>query len=126
MKNDTEKRAGKILIAEDNRKFRLVLEDFLTEAGYHVILAKDGSEAVDKFKDDINGIDLVISDVIMPKKSGKTVFDEIHKLSATTKFIFMSGHTRDVITHQGDFGGAELLMKPVELPLLLRKVREFI
>jgi FixJ family two-component response regulator len=44
----------------------------------------------------------------MPNKSGKEAHDEIKKLSATTKFIFISGHARDVLTHQCDLRDSEL------------------
>ena len=91
-----------------------------------MILAEDGNKAVEMFKADRDGIDLVITDVLMPNKSGREARDEIKKLSETVKFIFMSGHTRDVISHQGDLGDAELFMKPIDLPLLLSKVRELI
>lgn len=124
--NDPGKRTGRILMAEDNQIFRLVLEEFFTEAGYDVILAEDGNKAVEMFKADRDGIDLVITDVLMPNKSGREARDEIKKLSETAKFIFMSGHTRDVLSHQGDLGDAELFMKPIDLPLLLSKVRELI
>ena len=120
----TEKSSGTILVAEDDSATRAVLEDFLTMAGYTVITAKDGHEAVEKFAARSGDIDLVISDVIMPRKSGKSASDEIRRMSATVKFIFVSGHSDYVIEREGDFGAdAEVIMKPIMPFELLKKMR---
>ena len=61
----------------------------------------------------------------MPRKSGKSASDEIRRMCATVKFIFVSGHSDYVIEREGDFGAdAEVVMKPIMPFELLKKIRE--
>ncbi len=70
-------------------------------------------------------IQLVISDVVMPRKSGKEACDEIRLMSDTTKFIFVSGHTYSLIEREGELGAdAEVIMKPIMPFELLRRISE--
>jgi response regulator RpfG family c-di-GMP phosphodiesterase len=72
-----------------------------------------------------DGIDLVLLDMIMPKKSGKEVYEEIKRLKPNTKFIFLSGYTADRIDKESlTSEGVSLIFKPVPPMDLLRKVRE--
>jgi signal transduction histidine kinase len=73
--------SGTILVAEDDADTRNSLNEFLTRVGYTVITAVDGQNAVEKFAARKDEIDLVISDVVMPRKSGKTASDEMRKMS---------------------------------------------
>jgi CheY-like chemotaxis protein len=119
-----ESGSGTILVAEDDEETRGALTEFLTRAGYTVISAIDGQDAVEKFAAHSGKIDLVISDVVMPRKSGKTASEEIRMLSDSVKFIFVSGHADDVIKREGDFGAdAAVISKPI-LPFdLLCKIK---
>ncbi len=118
---------GTILIAEDDPATLSVLEDFLKMAGYTVITAIDGQDAVEKFTARRGEIDLVISDVIMPRKSGKAASDEIRGMSDTVKFVFVSGHSDHVIEREGNFGvDTEIIIKPI-LPFeLLKRMRDIL
>jgi DNA-binding response OmpR family regulator len=69
-----------ILVTEDNEKIRKLFEVILKTQGYKVILAQDGEEAIEKFIENKDKIHLVLLDMIMPKKSGKEVYDEIKRL----------------------------------------------
>jgi CheY-like chemotaxis protein len=124
---ENERYSGTILLAEDDLDTRTLLEELLIRAGYTVVSAIDGQDAVEKFANHKEEIDLVISDVVMPKKSGKAASDEIREMSADVKFIFVSGHANNVIEREGDFGAnVEVLEKPI-LPIkLLQKIRELI
>lgn len=113
-----------ILIAEDDvgiRKFAITL---LEEFGYTVIEAVDGQDAVNKFKADKNKIQLLLFDLIMPKKNGKDAYDEIKTIRKDISVIFMSGYARDIIQRFGIEEGVEFISKPVLPTELLRKVRE--
>ena len=122
-----EKDSGTILVAEDDEISRSVMEEFLTRAGYTVITAKDGQDAVEKFAARKDEIDLVISDVVMPRKSGKAASDEIRQMSEKVKFIFVSGHAHDVIKREGGLGfDAEVLEKPILPYDLLKRIRVLI
>ena len=114
-----------ILVAEDEPAVRELVEGILVKFGYRVLLACDGEDAVAKFSEHRDEIDLVLLDLIMPKLSGKAAYDEITRLKPGVRAIFTSGYTADVISSKGELGpGMELVMKPVHPLLLLSKVRE--
>lgn len=122
-----EKCSGTILVAEDDPDTRVAVEKFLTQAGYKVITAVDGQEAVEKFTAYKDEILLVISDVVMPRKSGQTACEEIMAISPETRFLFVSGHTHSLIKREGDLpAGVELMMKPIKPLELMAKIRGII
>lgn len=113
-----------ILYAEDNADIREMLDTVLTSAGYRVIAAHDGEDAIQKFIEDRDRVDLLVLDVIMPKKSGKEAYDEIRKIRSDIKVLFVSGYTVDMIAKRGVMEENEnLLYKPVTPDVLLKKVR---
>ena len=71
------------------------LEEMLKEMGYKVLLAKDGQEAVNKFKKNQTIIDLVILDMIMPVLNGRETFEMIRNIDSKCKVIISSGFTKD-------------------------------
>ncbi len=75
-----------VLVAEDDEKVRTLSEIVLSQNGYKVILAHDGQDAINKFVANKERIRLVILDMIMPKKSGKEVYDEIRKCRFSAAF----------------------------------------
>ncbi len=114
-----------VLVAEDDEKLRKLSEIVLTQNGYKVILARDGEQAVQKFIEYKDRIQLVIIDMIMPKKSGKDTYEEIKAIRPDIKVLFSSGYTGDRI--ESLFFGKEdlhFINKPVSPKDLLRKVRE--
>ena len=125
-----ERGSGTILVAEDDSDTRTLLEELLVRVGYKVVMAIDGQDAVEKFANHKGKIDLVISDVVMPKKSGKAASDEIRKMSADMKFIFVSGHAEKVIRDEGLLGTdaehSEIIMKPILPFQLLQKIRDLL
>jgi len=116
-----------ILVAEDDpalRKFiRITLESF----GYRVITAEDGEEALEKFKENNLRIDIVLLDMIMPKKNGKEVSEAIRKIRPGMKILFASGYTMDVIKTKDLMEmGFDFIHKPFQSKEFLRKVREIL
>ncbi len=119
--------SGTILVAEDDEDTRSTITEFLTRAGYTVITAVDGQDAVEKFAARKSEIDLVISDVVMPRKSGKLACDEIRQMSESMKFILFSGHADEVIEREEGFGAdIQIYIKPILPYELLRKIKEHI
>ncbi len=116
-----------ILIAEDNSDVRELTKEVLRKAGYRVIEASDGLEAISVFKEGPGSIDLAILDVVMPKKNGREVYNEITRIRPDVKILFVSGYAADVLIDKGmpDWS-FEYLPKPVSPVLLLRKVRELL
>ena len=116
-----------ILVAEDDEQLRQLSEMILTQNGYTVISAKDGEDAINKFIDHKNEIQLVIIDVIMPKKSGKEAYDGIKAISPSIKVLFSSGYTGDRIdSYILNKEDCSFINKPVSPKDLLRKVRELL
>jgi CheY-like chemotaxis protein len=115
-----------ILVAEDNTDVRKAEKEILTESGYTVIESEDGEDAIRKFSENGNkkNIDLLILDVIMPKKNGKEAYDAIRKENPHVKVIFTSGYTADIIQRRGILEeGSDFILKPFLPHKLLEKVR---
>ena len=114
-----------ILIVEDDKQVRNLLKEVLSNAGYHIIEAVDGDNAVEVFHKNQDEIHLLILDVIMPKKNGKEVYAEIKKVKSDMKVIFVSGYSADVIHKKGILEvGLNFISKPVSPDDLLIKVRD--
>jgi PAS domain S-box-containing protein len=114
-----------ILIAEDDAAVRALVKETLEQSGYTVIEAVDGEDAVGVFAKNRERVRLLILDVIMPKKNGKEVYEEIRKDRPDIKAIFSSGYTADILYKKrvldGDYS---FISKPVSPANLLRLVRE--
>jgi len=116
-----------ILLAEDDQIIRDLEVNVLQEFGYKVLIARDGQEAVDMFRAQPDGIDLVLLDMIMPNKNGSQACREIRALRPEVKVLFISGYTADLIQERGlGHEGVELIMKPVSPAGLARKIRELL
>lgn len=116
-----------ILVAEDEASVRQLLDTVLTEAGYEVVLAEDGQDAIEKFAGRRDGIQLVLMDLIMPRKGGREAADEIRGLRPGVKVLFSSGYSPDLVEARGAGRESfELVMKPVAPLDLLRRVRELL
>jgi len=114
-----------ILLAEDNPKVRDLAHDVLISAGYRVIPAFDGEDAVTKFAAHADEIHCVLLDVVMPRINGKEVYDTIKAMRPEVKALFMSGYTADIINQKGILDeGLSYISKPLTPDALLRKVRE--
>jgi PAS domain S-box-containing protein len=114
-----------ILIAEDNDDLRTLTKTVLESNGYTVIEAMDGSEAVAKFLEHMP--DFTILDVVMPKKNGKEVYDEIKRINPQAKGLFTSGYTDDILHQKGIMEeGLNFISKPFSPNELLRTIRKIL
>jgi len=119
--------AETILIAEDDESLRKLAGSILGEFGYTVIEARDGHEAVEKFSARKEAVNLVILDVIMPKKNGREAYEEIKKINPQVKALFISGYTAEIVHTRGILdSGLNFLSKPIMPDQLLKKVREIL
>ncbi|GAP42388.1 DNA-binding response regulator, OmpR family, contains REC and winged-helix (wHTH) domain [Lentimicrobium saccharophilum] len=89
---------AKILLVEDDPGLSMVLQDYLELLGYETILATDGEQGLNKFRD--SAFDLCILDVMLPKKDGFTLATEIRSLNERSPIIFLTarGHSDDRVT----------------------------
>jgi len=113
-----------VLLAEDNADVRTLAHSVLAAAGYRVIEAQDGEEAVRLFDEHRDAIQLCLFDVVMPRKSGKEALDAIRARHPGTRAIFMSGYAADIMADpKGGGPGVEILSKPLLPRELLYQVR---
>ena len=114
-----------VLIAEDDAALRELTRVVLESFGYTVVTAEDGEEAIAKFMENQARIDLVLLDMIMPKKNGKEVCAAIRKVSPKMKILFASGYTMELISNKElKESGFDFIQKPFPSKSLLLKVRE--
>ncbi len=114
-----------ILVAEDDHSIRELTTSVLRDAGYRVVAAEDGEDAVRKFRENKELIHLALLDVIMPKANGRNAYEEMKKTSPAMKVLFASGYTGDILTVKGIIDeGFEFIQKPMTPGDLLEKVRK--
>jgi PAS domain S-box-containing protein len=110
-----------ILVAEDEPAVRTLACAILSRAGYRVLEAERGAQALELARRDIHGIDLLVSDVVMPGMTGPALADRVTAL-APTPVLFMSGYPDDELEPSARH--PRLLQKPFRAEDLLRAVRE--
>jgi len=114
-----------ILVAEDHDGLRELARETLTNLGYHVLLACDGEQAVQEFQKFNGKIDLLVFDVMLPKRSGPEAYTEIAKGKSDVPVIFATGYSSDIaLLHKAELQGATLLQKPYIPRDLAKRVRE--
>ncbi len=114
-----------ILLAEDDDMVRTLFRTLLEEAGYRVIEAVNGRNAVQQYMDHRNEIALVILDLIMPKKNGREAYSAMREVNPQVRVIFTSGYTADATDHlELTQHGFDFISKPARPAELLNKVRE--
>jgi len=114
-----------ILLVEDESVVRQVTKDTLEEFGYTVIEAVDGDDGVRVFRENQHRIQLILCDLVMPRKNGKEVYEEVKKIRPDIKVIFMSGYTADIIEKHGIIEkGIDFVSKPTGTFELLEKIRD--
>lgn len=120
-----ERGSETVLLVEDEPQLRAVTRLILLRHGYHVIAASDGVEALELAKAFRGKIDLVLTDVVMPRMGGAELADKAWAIWPDLKVLFMSGYTENAIVHNHVLDeGIEFLPKPITPDLLLKKLRE--
>ncbi|HAG51011.1 MAG TPA: hypothetical protein DCL42_06705, partial [Deltaproteobacteria bacterium] len=116
-----------VLLSEDEAAVRTVTKSLLEEFGYKVIEAVNGEDAVTKFKENKDEIQLLVFDVIMPKKNGIEAYEEIKKMKNDIKILFLTGYAKDIIEAKGiSEKDATFVSKPVSPNEFLKKLREIV
>jgi CheY-like chemotaxis protein len=114
-----------ILVAEDEDRVRSLTVAVLAQQGYTVIEACDGDEAKALAREYDGEIHLLLTDVVMPKMSGKELADELRRERPNLKVVLCSGYTGDTVMQQGVLDTATpFLQKPFTLRSLAVTVRE--
>jgi two-component system cell cycle sensor histidine kinase/response regulator CckA len=116
-----------VLLVEDEEAVRTLTKRVLESRGYKVMAARDGQEGLTMAKEFDGAIDMLVTDLVMPRMSGRDLADELVKSRPAIRVLFMSGYTdesmlpRAVVDSQGIF-----LQKPFSPTELAQKVREIL
>ncbi len=113
-----------ILIAEDEELVRDLAQTMLERAGYRVLTAVDGEDAIQIFQEHRDEISVVLLDAIMPRCGGREVYERLRGMDAKVAFLFSSGHPANQLP--GTFleeNRLVLIPKPYKAKQLLKEVR---
>ncbi len=111
----------KILLVEDDPNFGIVLKDYLTLSKFDVTHAKDGLEGLIEFKN--NDFDICILDVMMPRKDGFSLAEDIRKTNKEIPIIFLTAKSmKEDILKGYKVGADDYLNKPFDSEVLLYKI----
>lgn len=113
-----------LLLVEDDRAVRELVDRILSKRGYKVTVAADGREALRAFVAAPDQIDMVVTDLIMPGMSGRELVQAISQIRPNLKALYVSGYTEDEIIRRGLHDPrVALLHKPFTADVLAEKVR---
>jgi PAS domain S-box-containing protein len=114
-----------VLLTEDEEQVRQMIRMILEMGGYRVLEAASGEEALAIYKQHEGQIDLVMTDVVMPKMSGRELAQSLEVFHPGIKVLYMSGYTDDAIVRHGLLDQEiAFLQKPFTPDAVMRKVRE--
>ncbi len=114
-----------VLVVEDAEDLREVVGRILTDAGYRVIVAASGPDAVKAAQAHADHIDLLLTDVVMPHMLGPELAEQIAAMRPGLRVLFMSGYAEPMLGSSGTLEpGVMLIEKPFTAPVLLARVRE--
>jgi CheY-like chemotaxis protein len=114
-----------ILLVEDEPAVRTFVARALRQQGYEVLDASNGGEALLIAEDHPGSIHLLLTDVIMPRLSGKQLATRLRRVRAEMRVLYMSGYAEEIVaTHGALEAGAAFIAKPLTAEALGRKIRE--
>ena len=114
-----------ILLIEDEEQVRAVARSILTRHGYEVLVAATPADALRLSAEFPGTIHLILTDVVMPRLSGRALAEQLCEVRPDARVLFMSGYTDDtVVRHGGLDADSAFLQKPLTPDVLVRKVRE--
>ena len=117
--------AETVLVVEDDERVRALARKVLEQAGYRVLVAAGGKEALAAAEGHDGPIDLLMTDVVMPEMSGRTLTRRLAQRHPGLKVLYMSGYSDEDIAQHGVFeAGIPFIKKPFTPSLLTQKLRE--
>lgn len=107
-----------LLVVEDEEKLLRTLSDFLTMQGYEVLQASDGQKALEIFYDNMNKIDLILLDILLPQINGNEVLKEIRKNSQMPVIMLTANSSVEKQLHSFSQGADDYIVKPYTLSII--------
>jgi two-component system cell cycle sensor histidine kinase/response regulator CckA len=119
--------SGTILLVDDEDRVRMVAKRMLEQLGYQILVAPNGSQALEIYRRERHRIALVILDMIMPDMGGADTFRQLQEIDPEVRVLLSSGYSLDGQAQQVMAAGARgFIQKPYRLPTLSRKVAEIL
>jgi PAS domain S-box-containing protein len=115
--------AGTVLLVDDEEPIRRLGRAILEAAGHRVLEASDGAEAIEVFRRHQPEIQLVLLDMMMPRKGGRETLEELHRLAPDVPVVLASGFAPVSAEELQALGAASYIQKPFRLLELSRTVR---
>jgi len=113
-----------VLVIEDEGLVRSLMTKVLAAHGYRVIVAADGQAGIDAFFEHSAEVQLIVADAVMPRRSGREVYETVRAFRQDTKVLFVTGHAGEV---DGPLEpGTAVLTKPISPVELLVTVRRLL
>ena len=117
---------GIIVLAEDDRSVRRLVVSELTRRGFTVLEAEDGAAALEVFRKEKDRVDILVTDVVMPRMNGADLAKAAERIRPGLKILFISGHPERAGTGLDPTGVTNLLMKPFTADTLAARIKELI
>lgn len=125
VKDETPRGQEQILLVEDDREILALTRSMLESLGYEVLATCEPDSAIELARRQKSPIDLLLTDVVMPKMNGPDLAEEIQRIYPGCKVVFMSGYTDDMIVKQGVLkSGLHFIQKPYSISELGSCLRE--
>ncbi len=113
-----------IMVVDDEEVIRNMVKDFLSDKGYEIILASNGPEALDKFRQNEGKVDLVLLDLVLPEKNGMEILEDLRQINPRVKAILTSGYNQNITENILDKDLTSFLQKPFRIATLIQKIKE--
>ena len=113
-----------VLLVEDEDSLRAILQEILESGGYRVVPTASAEEAIARGLELGGQVDLLVTDIVMPRMSGPEVAARLAGATPSLKVLYISGYAADVVDRHEVEPGRHFLQKPFALPTLLTKVRD--
>jgi two-component system, cell cycle sensor histidine kinase and response regulator CckA len=119
------RREETVMLVDDEPTLRVLAQRSLQRAGYRVVAAANGVEALERMEAYEGRIDILVTDLVMPVMGGRELVERMHARGFSMRVLFMSGYTDDEVMRRGLLEpGCAFLAKPFGLDAFMGKVRE--
>ena len=117
---------GTVLLAEDDRSVRRLVASELTRRGFTVLEAEDGAVALEMFRKESGRVDVLVTDVVMPRMNGADLAKAAGDIRPDLKILFISGHPERAGVGLDPAGAPNLLMKPFTADTLAARIKALV